>query len=301
MATVTQQRPRPALPERQIKQFPARSASYRALSIIDAYSSDLLVLPQLAEHREEVKSAPLLDRNEGHLRSRKDSLKDSYARDFDIDEAYGSGDAELYEDDMDEIINLDEYDPYRSTTPPPRTSSKQPIISAKFETKIEIVEVKPEPPPKPRNGDYDPFKAASPPKRNPARLAMRDLASRSEPLLAAIEKLASSPAVPPKDVPRAIVNGSLLAATKSSSQLSTVSTPRSANTDKALPTVPSLPRKLLASPLEKLASKDERTLPKPSEQSNSKVQAGLPSRPNEGVKEKRDTRKDSLMQSEKGM
>ena len=300
MATVSQQRPRPALPGRQIKPFPSRSASYRALSIIDAYSSDILALPQLEEHREEVKSAPLLDRNEEGLRSRKDSLNDSYGGDFDIDEAYGSGDADYYDEDMDEIINLDDYDPYRSTTPHPRTSSRPPVVVTTFETKVEIVEVKPEPPPKSKNWDYDPFKAVSPPKRNPARLAVRELASRSEPLLAKVEKASQSPAPPPKDAPKMLVNGSLLAATKSTSQLSTISTPRSGNTDKALPTVPSVQRKLLDSPVVKKAGVGEKALPTPNAAQKSKPVPGLPSRPNEGVKENRDTRKDSLMQSEKG-
>lgn len=311
MAAILQQQPsRAALPGRNIKPFPSRNPSYRALSIIDAYSADIEPLPQLQELGENEQVAAIVSRSaQGTRRRSTNPIEESYENSFDLDEAYGSGDADVNEDDMDEIINLDDYDPYRSVPPPPRSSSKLPPPELKFETKVQVYEVKPVPPPKGQaraqpkvsDGDYDPFKAASPPKRNPARLAVRELASRSEPLLAVLNKGASSPAVPPKDVPKPPVSGSMLSAARSVSNLSTVSTPRSGNSNKALPTVPSMPRKLLASPLEKTASM-EKGLPPPVEvQEKAKTQPTLPSRPDENTKGRKDTRKDSLIQSDKGM
>lgn len=288
-AVLPQSRPRPALPGRDIKPFPARNPSYRALSIIDAYSADLRPLSQLEERQED---EPILPRSAPGLGNRNDSLKESYLGNFDIDEAYGSGEPGFDEDDMydDEVINLDDYDPYRSTTPPPRTSSKK-LPEVKVETRVAIIEVKPELPPKSkaRNRDYDPFKAASPPKKDAAHLSVKELASRSEPLLAVLNKVATSPAVPPKDASKPKVSGNLLAATKSTSNLSIASSPRSANKDKALPVVPSMPKELMASPMAKDAPKIEKAMPAPAAK-------GLPKRPNENIKSESDVRKkDSLI------
>jgi hypothetical protein len=311
MATIPQPLSRAALPGRDIKPFPSRNPSYRALSIIDAYSNDIQPLPQLQEIGENEKVAAIVRRSaQGTKRRNTNPIEESYENSFDVDEAYGSGDAELNEDNMDDIINLDDYDPYRTNSPPPRSSSKLPPPAAlKIETKVQVYEVKPVPPPKTQarlqpkaqDGDYDPFKAASPPKRNPAQLEVRELASRSEPLLAIFNKGTTSPAVPAKDVPQMPVSGSLLPSTKSVSNLSIVSTPRSANTYKALPSIPSVPRKLLSSPLQKTVPKDEKALPTPDEQQQkTKTLPTVPSRPEDDTRGKKDTRKDSLIQSDKG-
>jgi hypothetical protein len=274
MATVQQRAPRSNLPGREIKPFPARSASYRALSIIDAYSSDVPLPDQ------EQAPAPVLKTIQ-RLRSKHETINESYASDFDIDEAYGSGEADL-NDDMGEIINLDEYDPYRTTTPPPRTSSRKP----KVEVKAETVEVKPEPPPKPQNNDnYDPYKPKTPPKQDASENS-RGLTSRSEPALARFEDPAIQLAIPPKDVSNAI-NGSLLTATTSALQLNLITTPNNANKDKALPIVP---RKQITISKPVPSTKEE------TEVKNGKALPGLPKRPDEDLR----SRKDSIIQSEKG-
>lgn len=276
MATVQPRAPRSNLPGREIKPFPARNPSYRALSIIDAYSSDV-PLP------EDDEKPPALLKSIQRLRSKHETVTESYAANFDIDEAYGSGEADLNEDDMAGTINLDDYDPYRSTTPPPRTSSRKPHV----ETKVEVIEVKPEPPPKPRiDGDFDPYKPKTPPKQN-APKENRGLTSRSEPMLAKFTDPAIQPALPPKDVSNANNSGSLLAASKSASQLHLVMTPRSANTDKALPTVP---RKKITSPKQEKEEKTEQEVKK------QKALPGLPRRPDEDLR----SRKDSMILSEKG-
>lgn len=243
-----------------------------------------------------MRSAPLLDRNERVQQSRKDASRDSYGQQFDIDEAYGSAEPDLYDDDMDEIINLDQYEASPTVSLPPRTSSRRPMAEKKIEAKVEVVELKSDMPPKSHDDDYDPFKAVSPPKRNPARIAVGELASRSEPLFTVLNQTAPSPVVPPKDVPKF---GSLLTATKSSSQLSGLSTPRSGNMDKALPTVPGMPKQLLASPMSREMSKSVE-LSKPSVQQKVKTGTGLESKPKKNVETEKDTRKDSLIQSDRG-
>ena len=277
MTTLLPPRARAPLPGRNIKPFPTRTASYRALSIIDAYGAELQALVQVQEDpREDGVQAP---RSAPGLGKRNAESKDSYTSAFDIDEAYGSGEADLYDDDMEEIINLDDYDPYRSTTPPPRTSSRKPI-GLKGETKVEIVEVKPELPPKSKD------RKSSLSRKPIANSGVTALASRSEPFLAVFDDAKASPAVPPKDVSMRAVVGGLRAASRSTT---TLATPRSGNTDKALPTVPSVPSELLGSPFVRKA------LPTQPQEVKS-----LPKKPDENVTSKRDPRKDSLIQSDKG-
>lgn len=297
MAAMPQPRPRVALPGRNIKPFPSRNPSYRALSIIDAYSAvETQPLPQLGEVKEGEKAASRASHRVRGSRGTNNPIEESYASNFDIDEAYGSGDADL--DNMDDVINLDEYDPYRTVDLPPRSSSKLTLGELKVETTVHVYEIKPAPPPKAKNGDYDPFKAVSPPKRNPARVAVRELASRSEPFLAVLDKGAVSPAVPLKDASKLSV---LPLANKSTSQLSVLSTPRSANTDKALPTVPGVPRKLLASPLEKKTQKEVKELPAPAQQPRPvKILPSMTSKLEHSDGMKKDTRKDSLIQADRG-
>ena len=278
-----------ALPGRDVRPFPARSASYRALSIIDAYGVDSSLAPPLDTHTEEY---GVLPRSAPGLQSRQDSLKGSYESNFDIDEAYGSGEADLIEDDMEDVINLDEYDPYRATPPPPRTSSRKPVT-----VKVDVYEVKPKLPPKSKarkNVEYDPFKALPPVNAPFAKPTVPELASRSESMLALFDQPAQSPAVPPKDAPKVQVNGSLLAASKSTT---TLGTPRSANVDKGLPSVPSMQsvrRKLLASPDVKTAKRDEQ----PVEQVQTAKKSSAKS--SENATGKKDSRKDSMIQSDKG-
>lgn len=298
MSTPSQPGLRPSLPGRSIKPFASRNSSYRALSIIDSYSTDLhLTIPQLQEHSKGATSAPLLDRHEEPQRSRKGaSSRYSYGQDFDIDEAYGSAEPDLYDDDMDEIINLDQYEQSPMVSLPPRTSSARPMAANKIEAKVEVLRMKLERSPTSHDEDYDPFKAVSPPKRNPARESVRETASRSEPLFIVLNQTAPSPVVPPKDVPKV---GSLLAATKSSSQLSGPSTPHSANMHKALPTVPGVPKQSLASPMDRKMSKSAEP-PKSTVQQKAKIVEIPKSKPEKDVETKKDTRKDSVIQSDQG-
>ncbi|KIW02665.1 uncharacterized protein PV09_06102 [Verruconis gallopava] len=225
MATLQQRPPRSALPGREIRPFPARNPSYRALSIIDAYNTDELP-PPLLENEE---NPPAVLQSIQRLHSKHETLNESYASSFDIDEAYGSGEADLNEDEMGDVIALDEYDPYRPISPPPRTSSRQP----KTEVRMVNDEVKPDVPPKANQYQdvSDASKAPPPPAKD-----VRGLNSRSETALAMLNDPAIQPALPPKDEPKP--GGFLAAASKSASQLSLVNTPRSANIEKALPGVP---------------------------------------------------------------
>jgi hypothetical protein len=268
MATLQPRLPLPVLPEREIRPFPARNLSYRALSIIDAYCSDI-------SQPEDDNNPQAVLKSIQRLRSKRETTNESYASNFDIDEAYGSGEADLNEDDMGEVISLDDYDPYRSTTPPPRTSSR-----LKVQLRAETVEVKPEPPPKPSyNEEYDPYKSRTPPAQSTVK-GSAGLASRSEPILAIFDDPAIQPALPPKDVPQA-GNWKSSTTSKSASRVNLVLTPNSANKDKALPTVP---------------RKQNVSLSGNKEQSTEKELPGIPKEMAEELR----SRKDSMIQSDKG-
>lgn len=283
MATSAIRRKPMGLPGKQIapQQFPPRSSSYKALSIIDAYGAGFeeITPPPLP------KDAPrIVLKTVQKLKSKHETVSSMYGSDFDIDEAYGSGEAELTDEMVGATEMYDEYDPYKVTSPPPRVSSMLPLAREKELPKVQMVEIKPDPPAKPAQSnndrEFDPYRPLTPPPKD-SQIGVREkktLLTSPQPKDSQTSvRDTKSPIIspPPKDSARSMKenNGIWKMGANSTSQIDMLSEVKGKS-------LPSIPRKKVLTP-------------------NLTGQKELPGIPSGTIEDLR-ARKDSMMLSEKG-